>query len=316
MTTDILLEYVDSRGVKLAVDREAGIIKGVKVLGLESKNGRTYPKETAARAVGLYEGSKVNVNHPKGNPGGPRDYQDRIGVLCNVRVEPGDGGLRGDFRFNPKLALAEQLIWDAEHSPENVGFSHNVEARTSRKDGRVIVEEITRVQSVDLVADPATTRGLFEQNETKQRKGKQVEYHELTESELRANRPDLLKSIVESAMAAHAESETEKAKDAKIAALEAEAKALKEEKEVVQRMATIAKELSESKLQESAITDVFKGQLADAKDADARKLLIEDRRKVCGNQTFKPQSKEQNKADGGTVLEVTDAKSFVSAITE
>jgi hypothetical protein len=75
------------------------------------------------------------------------------------------GGLRGDFHFNPKHALAEQLIWDAEHSPENVGFSHNVEARTSRRDGKVVVEEITRVQSVDLVADPATTRGLFEQHE-------------------------------------------------------------------------------------------------------------------------------------------------------
>jgi hypothetical protein len=316
MTTDILLEYVDSRGVKLAVDREAGIIKGVKILGLESKNGRTYPKETAARAVGLYEGSKVNVNHPKGNPGGPRDYQDRIGVLCNVRVEQGDGGLRGDFRFNPKHALAEQLVWDAEHSPENVGFSHNVEARTSRKDGRVIVEEITRVQSVDLVADPATTRGLFEQTEPQKRKGKQVEYSELTESELRANRPDILKAIVEAAMAAHADSESEKAKDAKIVALEAETKALKEDKATIERLATIARELTESKLPESAITDVFKAQLAEAEDADARKLLIEDRRQLCGSQKVKLQSKEQNRADGETVLEVTDAKSFAAAVTE
>ena len=46
--------------------------------------------------------------------------------------------------------------------PENVGFSHNVEAKTSRRADRVVVEAITRVQSVDLVADPATTRGLFE----------------------------------------------------------------------------------------------------------------------------------------------------------
>ncbi|MGO9597438.1 MAG: hypothetical protein ACLP7Q_05395, partial [Isosphaeraceae bacterium] len=51
---------------------------------------------------------------------------------------------------------------DAEHAAENVGFSHNVEARTSRRGDRVVVEAILRVQSVDLVADPATTRGLFE----------------------------------------------------------------------------------------------------------------------------------------------------------
>jgi hypothetical protein len=43
-----------------------------------------------------------------------------------------------------------------------VGLSHNVEARTSRHDGQTIVEQILRVNSVDLVADPATTRGLFE----------------------------------------------------------------------------------------------------------------------------------------------------------
>ena len=77
-------------------------------------------------------------------------------------VKAGGDGLFADFHFNPKHALAEQLLWDAERAPENVGFSHNVEARTTRRGDRVVVEAITRVQSVDLVADPATTRGLFE----------------------------------------------------------------------------------------------------------------------------------------------------------
>ena len=76
-------------------------------------------------------------------------------------------GLFADFHFNPKHALAEQLVWDAEHAPENVGFSHNVEARTVRRGERIVVEAITRVQSVDLVADPATTRGLFESADRK-----------------------------------------------------------------------------------------------------------------------------------------------------
>ena len=117
--------------------------------------------EALAQAAPLYEDAKVNVNHPKGNPGGPRDYQDRIGTIRDVARAAGEG-LFADFHFNPKHALAEQLMWDAEHAPENVGFSHNVEARTARRGERVVVEAITRVQSVDLVADPATTRGLFE----------------------------------------------------------------------------------------------------------------------------------------------------------
>ena len=168
--TDMLQEFCDSRGVSMRVDRQAGVIRGVKVLGLESRNGRSYLPEALAQAARLYEDAKVNVNHPKGNPAGPRDYQDRIGTIRNVAMRPGEG-LFADFHFNPKHALAEQLIWDAEHAPENVGFSHNVEARIGRRGDRVVVEAITRVQSVDLVADPATTRGLFESARRRRRAG-------------------------------------------------------------------------------------------------------------------------------------------------
>ena len=158
---ETLREYVDSRGVKMRVDRGEGIIRGVKILGLLSRNGRRYPAQTLVSAVELYEGAKVNVNHAKGGTAGPRDYQDRIGAIRKVRVRP-EEGLFADFHFNPKHALAEQLIWDAEHAPENVGFSHNVRARTARRGEHVDVESIDEVRSVDLVADPATTAGLFE----------------------------------------------------------------------------------------------------------------------------------------------------------
>ena len=166
---ETLQEFFDSRGVPLRVDRQAGVIRGVKILGLNSRNGRTYLPEALRQAAGLYEEAKVNVNHPKGNPGAPRDYQDRIGVMRGVVVREGEG-LFADFHFNPKHALAEQLAWDAEHAAENVGFSHNVEARTLRRGVQVVVEAITRVQSVDLVADPATTRGLFEAATRRRRK--------------------------------------------------------------------------------------------------------------------------------------------------
>lgn len=164
---ETLQEYADSRGIAVRVDRRQGVIRGVKILGLESRNGRTYRPEALADAVPLYEGAKVNVNHLKENLSGPRDYRDRIGVIRGVAARP--EGLFADFHFNPKHALAEQLIWDAEHAPENVGFSHNVEARTGRQGDRVVVEAILRVESVDLVADPATTRGLFESQDADRR---------------------------------------------------------------------------------------------------------------------------------------------------
>ena len=161
--TERLQEYVSSAGLTLKVDREHGVIPGVKILGLVSKNhGRTYTLECTQHAVALYEGAKVNVNH-SARAGGPRDYRDRLGMVRNVQVN--ESGLFADFYFNPKHPLAEQLVWDAEHSPENVGFSHVVDASVTRKDGKEVVESIRKVESVDLVADPATTSGLFESDD-------------------------------------------------------------------------------------------------------------------------------------------------------
>jgi len=195
-----LQEFISSRGLALRVDREAGIIRGVKILGIESQNGRSYLPQALATAVPLYEGAKVNVNHPKAAPGAPRDYQDRIGAIHGVTVRTGEG-LFADLHFNPQHALAGQLAWDAEHAPENVGFSHNVLARTARRGDRVVVEGITKVQSVDLVADPATTRGLFEQRSAGPHEERSavgaaaVVWEELTVTDLRRQRPDLADAL-------------------------------------------------------------------------------------------------------------------------
>jgi hypothetical protein len=153
-----ILEYACSRGLSPRVDPEAGVISGVKILGLESRNGRLYRPAAVADAAALYDGVKVNVNHQKGR--GARDYQDRLGCLRSVEIS--ESGLFGDLHFNPHHPIARQLAWDAAHSPECVGLSHNVQARTSRQNGETIVEEILHVNSVDLVADPATTSSLFE----------------------------------------------------------------------------------------------------------------------------------------------------------
>lgn len=186
---ETLQEFADARGAALRVDRQRAVIQGVKILGLESRNGRSYLPEALGQAVALYEGVKVNVNHPKGGPLSPRDYQDRMGVIRGVLHIP-EAGLFGDFHFNPKHSLAEQLLWDAENAPENVGFSHNVEGRTARRGEKTVVEAILKVQSVDLVADPATTRSLFESVEPAS------VLEELTLAELRRVRPDLVEAIL------------------------------------------------------------------------------------------------------------------------
>ena len=321
MKTESLVEFVDNSGVSLAVDRDAGVIRGVKILGLESRNGRTYPKQTIASALNLYEGAKVNVNHPTGSPTSPRDYRDRIGMFKAVRVAEGDKGLFGDFHFNQKHSLAEQLLWDAEHAPENVGFSHNVQARVSRRNGKVVVEEISRVQSVDLVADPATTNGLFENAQ-----GNEIQEDgdmPATLESLTADQPDLLKSIREAAVTEHVNSEAVKTAAAKS---EAAIKSLTEENDAFKATAALAKhketvdkELAEAKLPKPLVTDTFRTSLYEAKDADARKALIVDRQEIASSLTSgKPLSREQNIGEGtnnekGTFTEVKDGKSFASA---
>ena len=162
---ELLQEFVDSRGVEVRVDRQQGVLRGVKLLGLQSRNGRKYLPDALSAARALYEGARVNVNHAKGHPLAARDYQDRLGVVRQIAWRNAEG-LFGDLHFNPRHALAEQLVWDAEHAPENVGLSHNVQARTVRQGDDTLVEAILKVHSVDLVADPATTAGLFEQVRT------------------------------------------------------------------------------------------------------------------------------------------------------
>src|SRR5215510_10167219 len=64
---EALCEFVDCRDAAVRVDREQAIIRGVKIIGLVSRNGRRYRSAALAQAVGMYEGAKVNVNHPKGH---------------------------------------------------------------------------------------------------------------------------------------------------------------------------------------------------------------------------------------------------------
>ena len=159
--TELLYEMAQTATGDVRIDRDAGVIYGVKIIGCDSRNGRHYPNDTLRQAIPLYENSKVNLDHPEGDPRKSRSYHARFGMIRNVQLRENEG-LYADFWFNPRHTIAEQLLWDAEHAPDNVGFSHNVEAIVKRQSTLAVVEKIVAVRSVDLVADPATTQGLFE----------------------------------------------------------------------------------------------------------------------------------------------------------
>lgn len=152
-----LREFVESKS--LNVDRQAGVIRDVKILGHESANGRSYSRGAISKARGLYEGMRVNVDHPK-KPGESRGVSDRFGKLVNVREK--SDGLYGDLQYIKAHPLAEMTVEVAERMPDQLGLSHNAEGRMAKRGGKQLVEEITKVHSVDLVSDPATVKGLFE----------------------------------------------------------------------------------------------------------------------------------------------------------
>lgn len=318
---ETLHEFVTSQGIAVRVDRHQGVIHGVKILGLESRNGRTYLAEALRAAVPLYEEAKVNVNHPKGDPLAPRDYQDRLGVIRSVVVAP--DGLFADLHFNPKHALADQLLWDAEHAPENVGFSHNVQARTTRHGDRVVVEAITKVQSVDLVADPATTRGLFEAQagdqsdqtfETNAAEAQPSSWAALTVELLKHHRPDLVDALL-------APQAAERAR------LEAELDRLQTLEAVRHKQATIKQLLAEFHLpdpdsKDSAARAILSPRFLQsllAAPEEQMRALVEDRAQLLREVSHtpytpptRPLARDQHQADGPRRL---DAKRFVEAIT-
>jgi hypothetical protein len=155
----------------LRIDRDAGVIYDVKVVGRRSPNGHgktgadngtEYTLESLRAAAHLYEGVSVKVNHPadRTRPAQSRDCNDTFGVLRNVRV--GEDGLRADLHYYKTHPLADRVLEDVDRRLGQFGLSHNASAAGSIRDRTYVVEEIGAVNSVDLVDRPATNRNLWE----------------------------------------------------------------------------------------------------------------------------------------------------------
>lgn len=161
MTTLLLRE--SSTFQKAKVDREKGIIYGVKVLAESSRNGFVYPLATRQKAHTLLENLRVNIDHlTKKDAKADVPLAARFGKLVNVREGP--GGTYADLRYNVKHKLAESIAYAAEELPDTLGMSINGGGRGAGKtpDGKTIVGEIIRLRSCDVVADPGSTHSLFE----------------------------------------------------------------------------------------------------------------------------------------------------------
>lgn len=142
------------------IDKESGIVHGVKVLGFVSSNGRRYKREALERALPLYENVGVNIDHEDANK---RRVKDGFGRLSNVRLA--EDGVYGDVSYLKAHDFASTFVEAAERMPELLGMSHVADGKLSRDNGEELVEDIVTVESVDIVRRPATTKSLFESEE-------------------------------------------------------------------------------------------------------------------------------------------------------
>ncbi len=169
------------------VDREHGIIRGVLLCGLKSENNRDYLP--ASFGVKKYEGVPVNFDHES------TGVADVGGIIKNESRDS-QGRPRGDYHALMKHPTNERVFEAAEKGLFSLyGFSHVAVCKTSVRNGREVVEDVSKVESVDLVRRPATTKGLFEHTEKPKVKLSQVAEKLGTASAIHGK---ILKSVVES----------------------------------------------------------------------------------------------------------------------
>lgn len=148
-------------------DEATGLVRGVKLLGIRSRNKRNYDTPGVRRtAKVLLEGAKVYIDHPE-TPGKPRSYRDSFGVVKNVHYRDGQGHF-GDLSYNPSHPLANQFAWDVKNNPKGLGMSVNAFYLRGKigKDGFESVEGLELIRSVDIVTKPATSEGIFESEDS------------------------------------------------------------------------------------------------------------------------------------------------------
>ena len=170
-TTRILEGAQFAVGAKSPVDRDKGIIRHCKILGLKSPNSHNvagatsteYDLNALRKAKHLYEGIPVKWNHrPRNKPfNEDEDADAKLGVFRNIVVE--SDGMYGDFHYNRSHPKIPRILEDAERPDLGMySFSHDADGRGPVVNGVFRVTHIPEARSVDIVYRGATNKTLFE----------------------------------------------------------------------------------------------------------------------------------------------------------
>jgi hypothetical protein len=131
------------------------------LVGPKSANNRVYDPEVLRKAVadGLYDGVPIFLDHEE-------KIQTLVGRVIKAYWDEDKSCVRGDIEIydSPYSSIIDVII---NVFGGEFGFSHVVEADVDedKESGKEHVKWISKVKSVDLVTDPATTKGINEVQE-------------------------------------------------------------------------------------------------------------------------------------------------------
>jgi hypothetical protein len=193
------------------VDEAAGVIRNVRICGRYSKNchglpgvteGTEYTDGCHRGAQELYEGREVFCDHviPGKGASPTRSVHDTFGVLKNVRpVQESEGTVsRGDLHYLPDHPVAKNVVHSVRHKLGLFGLSHHAKPASAKVvNGRYVVERLERVESVDLVNRPATSRNLMESEAVSQKKLREVLEEQVPKSKRVPDALAALKALLE-----------------------------------------------------------------------------------------------------------------------
>jgi hypothetical protein len=120
LTSLIELTFSDAH----TVDCDAGVIRGVRVLGRQSRNGREYSDRALAEAAALYQGIGVNLNHPdRRETNRERPVEAGFGWLEAVEVK--DDGVYADLHYLRSHPQAGLIVEAAQRNPKRLSLLPN-----------------------------------------------------------------------------------------------------------------------------------------------------------------------------------------------